>query len=103
MQNILPSYDDEEDDNERKNTLANEPTSNTVTFGTSEQSSAMKLSPSATADNSTRLPKSQDGAANCKQTCECYAKLCLSVVSLIFQLLRQWLIHKKEYCKTAII
>ncbi|TMW54808.1 hypothetical protein DOY81_000041 [Sarcophaga bullata] len=104
IQNLLPLYDDDEDASKtmaEKNTV-NDSKNNKMIFDTSEQGSAMKLSSSGVSDTSTRSTRCQNKAENCKQKCECYVKLCLSVVTLIFQLLRQWLIHKKEYCTAQI-
>lgn len=40
----------------------------------------------------------QSTSSTTVRKCECYVKLCLSVVTLVFQLMRQWLLHK-EHCK----
>lgn len=103
VQKLLPLYDDEEDDGnvERRGDVSNSISNNKVAFETTEKNSTTNLltksNISSVSASSTTIPDIAVNALNPR--CECYVKLCLSVVTLIFQLLRQWLLNKKEYCK----
>lgn len=100
---MLPLYDDEADDGngERPDDVSNSTSNNKVAFETTGQNSSTNLvtksNISSVSTSSTTSPEISVDTLNPK--CECYVKLCLSVVTLIFQLLRQWLLNKREYCK----
>lgn len=105
IQKQLPLYDDEHDDVNNEilyNDVPSSMSDNTKTaFETTEQNSntnlTMKTNISSTATSTADQKRVTTDASNPR--CECYVKLCLSVVTLIFQLLRQWLLHKREHCK----
>lgn len=104
VQKLLPLYDDEEDEvgsNEGGNDAANNTSSNNkMDFETTEQNSTRNSTTKSNISSTTTAVQQQDNSANSSNpSCECYVKLCQSVVTLIFQLLRQWLLHKREHCK----
>ncbi|XP_075153488.1 mutagen-sensitive 304 [Haematobia irritans] len=109
---IIPIYDDEDDDDEVDGdmdcdaTIKREDDTRTRCFETTEQNSTAK---SVTDSNTTRaagttLKSDSNAQPNIVPStqCECYIKMCLSVVTLVFQLLRQWFFHKMEYCTDEV-
>lgn len=102
FQKLLPLYDDDEveDNNERLNDVSNNTSNNKMVFETTEQNSTTNLATKSNISSSSTITAGHNNTTDLTSTrCECYVKLCLSVVTLIFQLLRQWLLHKKEHCK----
>ncbi|KNC31183.1 ATR-interacting protein mus304 [Lucilia cuprina] len=101
VQKRLPLYDDDEDEdnNDRRNDVTNNSSNNNkMVFETTEQNSTTTKT-----NISTNSSVGQENATDAKNPrCECYVKLCLSVVTLIFQILRQWLLHKKEHCTLQV-
>ncbi|XP_061399386.1 ATR-interacting protein mus304 [Musca vetustissima] len=106
---MLPIYDDEEEDDDEMMDV-NDGTTASRTYGafeTTEQNSTTK-----SVTNSTSNLKATTTAGTVDSTninsiisttqCECYIKLCLSVVTLVFQLMRQWIFHKMEYCTDEV-
>lgn len=103
---MIPIYDDEDEDDAECDGITTEVNSKSRTYGnfeTTEQNSTTKsIDFSTTVRATTSSSLASDNTSNNivpTTQCECYIKLCLSAVTLIFQLLRQWFFHKMEYCK----
>ncbi|XP_073827496.1 mutagen-sensitive 304 [Musca autumnalis] len=107
---LLPIYDDEDDD-EMDCQPAVDDTAASRTYGqfeTTEQNSTTKSN--STTTNVKATTSAGTAAADSSNInniisttqCECYIKLCLSVVTLVFQLMRQWIFHKMEYCTDEV-
>ncbi|CAD7000360.1 unnamed protein product [Ceratitis capitata] len=92
---LLPSYDDDDDDDDDEDD--GKKVDEQPVFVGQEQSSGALTGTTNTIDASSATDCSNTNVAQKKSTnsnaaaqCECYTKLCLSVVTLLFQLLRQW-------------
>ncbi|XP_030384068.1 ATR-interacting protein mus304 [Scaptodrosophila lebanonensis] len=86
---MLPSVADDDDEE-------NDVEENTLTNGTSMQS-ATTLSNSSNGTTTLINKMPTDGGSNPERRCECYVKLCLSVVTLVFQMLHQWMLCDREH------
>ncbi|EDW80221.1 uncharacterized protein Dwil_GK21090 [Drosophila willistoni] len=85
---MLPSLGDAEDDDEMAERTA-------IVGGSAIASSVISVGAS---DYNSTLEKAEKSAAPAEEcSCECYVKLCLSVVTLVFQLMHQWIL---KGCKT---
>lgn len=105
---MIPIYDDEDEDDAECDGIAevNSKSRTCGNFETTEQNSTAKSIDFSTTVRATTSSLASDSTSNNivpTTQCECYIKLCLSAVTLIFQLLRQWFFHKMEYCKFKII
>ncbi|XP_039949184.1 ATR-interacting protein mus304 [Bactrocera tryoni] len=94
---LLPSYDDDDDEEddeseqqveERKVQSCKSITCKSISSEISVNNSEMGATANSTSNMESRSKKSTN--SNIAARCECYTKLCLSVVTLLFQLLRQW-------------
>uniref|UniRef100_A0A1I8MRC4 ATR-interacting protein mus304 n=1 Tax=Musca domestica TaxID=7370 RepID=A0A1I8MRC4_MUSDO len=106
---MLPIYDDEDDDEMDCQSAGYDTTSSRTyagAFETTEQNSTTRsvTSASSTVKATTSVAVDSTNINNIISTtqCECYIKLCLSVVTLVFQLMRQWIFHKMEYCTDEV-
>ncbi|XP_011198983.2 ATR-interacting protein mus304 [Bactrocera dorsalis] len=89
---LLPSYDDDDDeeDDEAEQQVAEKKVHSckSISSEISVNNSEMGATANSTSNMASRSKKSTN--SNTATRCECYTKLCLSVVTLLFQLLRQW-------------
>ncbi|XP_068150370.1 ATR-interacting protein mus304 isoform X2 [Drosophila tropicalis] len=84
---MLPSLCDAEDDDEM--------VERTAIVGGSATTSSLK-SVTASDYNSTSEKTEKSAALLEECSCECYVKLCLSVVTLVFQLMHQWILRDSK-------
>ncbi|XP_013099347.2 ATR-interacting protein mus304 [Stomoxys calcitrans] len=106
---MIPIYDDDDEDGDVvdcEGTVKVEDLTKTRCFETTEQNSTAKSVIESTRIKVDATTSQSNSTANNivpSTQCECYIKLCLSVVTLVFQLLRQWFFHKMEYCTEEVI
>ncbi|KAH8373453.1 hypothetical protein KR009_007301 [Drosophila setifemur] len=87
---MLPYFADEEETDSQDKTLMKSEV--TVEGSISNDSASSSISNSKVNSNS-----NSNSSLRSKVTdCECYVKLCLSVVTLVFQILHQWMLHEKK-------
>ncbi|XP_067624551.1 ATR-interacting protein mus304 isoform X2 [Eurosta solidaginis] len=85
---LLPSYeDDEEGDDETETEMFEQ---QVVTIDRQQSHVESVISNNSGAATTTTIKTTTNSGATPAARCECYTKLCLSVVTLLFQLMRQW-------------
>uniref|UniRef100_A0A0K8W609 ATR-interacting protein mus304 n=2 Tax=Bactrocera latifrons TaxID=174628 RepID=A0A0K8W609_BACLA len=92
---LLPSYDDDDDeeDDEAEQQVVEKKVQSYKSVTCKSISSEISVNNSemgATVNSSSNIESRSKKSNNSSTRCECYTKLCLSVVTLLFQLLRQW-------------
>uniref|UniRef100_A0A1A9WAK1 ATR-interacting protein mus304 n=1 Tax=Glossina brevipalpis TaxID=37001 RepID=A0A1A9WAK1_9MUSC len=103
----LPAYDDDYDDDDDDDDDDDEDVGKDQA---NSMSGRISMEVDSSENNTTPQTSAGSSNSNCHQTskqtsentCECYTKLCLSVVTLCYQLLRQWLLHQKKYLTPEI-
>ncbi|XP_053961339.1 ATR-interacting protein mus304 [Anastrepha ludens] len=97
MHHLLPSYDDVDEEDEQPVNLTEERSSkelvgkmsNSIGSASVANDSCERRASTSTIQDASAQSKKLT-SVNAGARCECYTKLCLSVVTLLFQLLRQW-------------
>lgn len=92
----LPYFADDEESDLGDGTLMKSGTTMQASISNgSTLASTSNLNLNSNSNSST----SQQSKAN---ECECYVKLCLSVVTLVFQMLHQWMLHQRKTGKFQV-
>ncbi|XP_022208299.2 ATR-interacting protein mus304 [Drosophila obscura] len=88
---MLPYFAEDEEAEANEETLANKLSSSSTA---AVHGSASNGSCTLTASDSNSNSNSNSGSS--RTNCECYVKLCLSVVTLVFQMMHQWMLHQRK-------
>ncbi|XP_017135751.1 ATR-interacting protein mus304 [Drosophila miranda] len=85
---MLPYFADDEETDSTEATLTNRLSSSSTTA----------VHGSASNGSCTSVPTAADSNSNSSTStsCECYVKLCLSVVTIVFQVMHQWMLHQRK-------
>nr|XP_016937599.2 ATR-interacting protein mus304 [Drosophila suzukii] len=93
---MLPYFADVEEEESGDGTLAKTSSSLSCSTTGAVQGSISNGSASASVSNLNVNSNSNSSSTQRSKDCECYVKLCLSAVTIVFQVMHQWMLHERK-------
>ncbi|XP_052844241.1 ATR-interacting protein mus304 isoform X1 [Drosophila gunungcola] len=93
---MLPYFADDGEEDSGDGTLMKVGGNFSCSTTAAVQGSISNGSESAAASNSNLNSNSNSSSSQRGKDCECYVKLCLSAVTIVFQVMHQWMLHERK-------